>query len=87
VICYVSSLKDKVLKNATAVEQLRNYPPDQVMLGNYPQATRDAAMANPESHHGMGGAVLRDPQVAHNFAHLLREMIFSEWGAQVELPV
>lgn len=82
---FVHDIKDKASGNATVVEQLCNDRSDQVMFRGSAQIVRDAVMDNVESHNGMGGAGLRDPQATHNFAQLLLELISGEWRARVGL--
>lgn len=79
---YMHTIKDKVLENANVASQLANNAPDQIMLGDFPQAVQDAVMESLETHNGMASEVLRDKGIAAEFARLLLDLIIVERKTQ-----
>ncbi len=67
------------------VQQIENNTRDQIMLGDYPDALRDAIMDSVDSHNGMAGRLLRDPELRREFALLLLNAIFQERSGQSTL--
>jgi type I restriction enzyme R subunit len=78
----MNTIKDKVLENQKVVQQLENNTPDQVMLGDYPNAVQDAVMDSLQAHSDMASPVLQDDTQLIKFARLLLDVIFRERGMQ-----
>ena len=57
------------------MQQVRNNPPAQVMLGDFPQAVVDAVVESGEAHESLMRRVLEDKPTAERFAQLLLALI------------
>ncbi|OOZ45824.1 restriction endonuclease subunit R [Solemya velum gill symbiont] len=74
---YLHTIKDKVLENGAVVTQIENNTPEQVMLGDFPDAVESAVMDSLDAHNGLAKTVMRDGQVKRQFAKLLLDTILS----------
>jgi type I restriction enzyme R subunit len=77
---YMNTIKDKVLENQKVVQQLENNTPDQVMIGNYPNAVQDAVMDSLQTHNELASQLLQNEAVSKEFARLLLDVILRENG-------
>lgn len=75
---FLNSIKDKVEENEQVVDQIRNNSREQVMLGDYPEAVRDAIMESLDNQKGMAGELLRNSDLRRQFAALLLDAILRE---------
>ena len=75
---YINTIKDKVLENQAVMQQLENNTPDQVMIGDYPNAVQDAFMDSLQAHNGLASQLLQNESVSKEFARLLLEVILKE---------
>jgi len=74
----MNTIKDKVLENQKVVQQLENNIPDQVMIGDYPNAVQDAVMDSLQTHNDLASQLLQNEIVSKQFAHLLLDVILKE---------
>lgn len=79
------AIKEKVLEDERVVQQIRNNSPEQIMIGDYPGAVRDAVIESLNTHSGMAGRVLRNEAGWTEFARLILALILQEQanGARV----
>ena len=84
---YMNTIKDKVLENKTVVQQMQSNTPDQVMLGDYPNAVQDAVMDSLQAHNGLSSQLLQNEAVSKEFARLLLEVILKERGNNDQIHV
>ena len=63
------------MENSTVVSQIENNTPEQVMLGDFPDAVNTAVMDSLETHSGLAATVMRDGTVRGRFARLLLDAI------------
>jgi type I restriction enzyme R subunit len=75
---YMNTIKDKVLENQKVVQQLENNTPDQVMIGDYPNAVQDAVMDSLQTHNDLASQLLQNENVSKEFARLLLDVILRE---------
>jgi type I restriction enzyme R subunit len=75
---YMNTIKDKVLENQKVVQQLENNTPDQVMIGDYPNAVQDAVMDSLQTHNDLASQLLQNEAVSKEFAKLLLQEILRE---------
>ena len=66
------------------MRQVRNNPPAQVMLGDFPQAVVDAVVESGDAHQSLMRRVLEDSPTADRFAQLLLELILKGAEGQAE---
>jgi type I restriction enzyme R subunit len=86
----MNTIRDKVMENQTVVKQLENNTPDQVMIGDYPNAVQDAVMESLQTHNGLASQLLQNETVSKEFAKLLLEVILKErsaGGQSTDLPL
>ena len=81
---YMNTIKDKVLENQKVVQQLENNTPDQVMIGDYPNAVQDAVMDSLQTHNDLASQLLQNEAVSKEFARLLLDVILRESGSHKE---
>ena len=55
-----------------------DWKPDQVMIGDYPNAVQDAVMESLQTHNGLASQLLQNEVVSKEFAKLLLEVILKE---------
>ena len=72
------TIKDKVMENSIVVQQVESNPPDQVMIGDFPNAVQDAVMDSLQTHSDLATQVLQNEAVSKEFAHLLLDMIINK---------
>jgi len=75
---YLHAIKGKVLQNEAVVSQLENNTPDQVMLGDFPTAVKDAIMESLDGHTSMASQLLRSKDDTRMFAELLLALLIQE---------
>jgi type I restriction enzyme R subunit len=75
---YMNTIRDKVMENQKVVQQLENNTPEQVMIGDYPNAVQDAVMESFQTHNGLASQLLQNEVVSKEFAKLLLEVILKE---------
>lgn len=69
---YFNAVKDKVLENPAVAAQIEaNDSADQILLGDFPDAVRDAVLESLDAHSEIAATVLRDDQVKNRFIRLL----------------
>ena len=74
-INYAETVADKVRENERVMQQVRSNPPEQIMLGDFPNAVQDAVLESSQTHQRMMLRVLEDEPTAEAFARLLLEMM------------
>ena len=76
---YLNTVKDKVMENAAVASQIEaNDSPDQIMLGDFPDAVQDAVMGSLGAHNGLAETVLRDGHIRERFVRLLLDTILND---------
>ena len=75
---YLRTIKDKVMENSAVVAQLENNTPEQVMLGDFPEAFQAAVIDSLENHQDLAGRILRDPYVLRASAKVLLDLILHD---------
>jgi len=82
---YMNTIKDKVMENQIVVQQLENNTPDQVMIGDYPNAVQDAVMESLQTHSDLASQLLQNETVSKEFARLLLGVILNEQAVRDQI--
>lgn len=75
---YAHTIADKVRENSSVMEQLRNNPPEQAMMGDFPQAVEDAVMDSMEAHQKFAEKLLSNKNIQGEFSRLLLDIVMRE---------
>ncbi len=66
------------MKTIAVMQQVKNNTPEQVMIGDYPNAEQGAVMDSLQTHNGMASQLLQDASVSKAFAKLLLDVIIKD---------
>ncbi len=72
---YAFTLRDKILENKKVMEQIKNNPRNQILLGDYPAAVCDAVMESGEAHNNQMQQCLSDEKVLKGLELILLDML------------
>lgn len=72
---YAVTISDKVSENGNVMSQVANNSPEQVMLGDFPQAVEDAIFSSHETHRGQMLQLLDSPQKMAAFMRVIFDMV------------
>jgi len=81
VVNYADTIADKVCENSTVMEQLKNNPPEQALLGDFHGAVEKAVIDSIEVHESLARQLLDDEFKAENFGKLLIELLLKGLAA------
>ena len=74
-INYAYTLRDKILENKKVMEQIKNNPRKQILLGDYPAAVCDAVMESGVAHNNQMQQCLSDDKVLKGLELILLDML------------
>ena len=77
VVSFLYTIADKVSENGRAMEQLNNNTREQVMLGDFPKAVRDAVIDSSEAQRNQMMQFLSNPDIAKNLPGLVYDLFAS----------
>lgn len=72
---YAQAIQDKLTENQHIMDQVRNNPPDRVMLGDFPKAVDDAVMEAGAAHKDMMMTYLKNPITREQFIRFLLDRL------------
>ena len=72
---YAQTIQDKLTENQHIMDQVRNNPPDRVMLGDFPKAVDDAVIEAGAAHKDMMMTYLKNPTTREQFLRFLLDRL------------
>jgi type I restriction enzyme R subunit len=77
-VSYAHTIRDKLLENASVMNQIDNNSPEQALLGDFVGATDDAVMESGEAHQNLMMQYLNSKPLQAGFQRLVFDMVLAQ---------